>query len=272
MSSYRLTVLVDNKAGTGLIGEHGFALFMETPAGNILFDSGQNNALLLNAQSLGIQLEDTAILVLSHGHYDHTGGIEDLLKRNRKLEIYLHAAVFQPRYSLEEGKPRIIKMPLAAMEAVMHHPDDKVHWLTRPTTIHEGIGITGPIPRNCSFEDTGGSFYLDPDGKEIDTIRDDNAIWLHGKNGLIICLGCCHAGLLNTLEHVVRLTGEKRIDTIIGGMHLLHADRQRLDQTAEKLRRFDIRHIIACHCSGDDESATLPLTFNAGSCRGMPAS
>ncbi len=250
MSKYRLTILVDNRADTGLISEHGFALFMETPAGNVLLDSGQNAALLPNARTLGIELDQTAILVLSHGHYDHTGGVVDLLELNKSLEIYLHSGVFQPRYSLGNDTAKIIKMPLTAMEAIMHHPDSRVHWLTRPTDLHEGIGITGPIPRNCTFEDTGGKFFLDPEGKEIDIIRDDNAIWLQGKNGLTICLGCCHAGLLNTLDYIVKLTGEKRIDTIIGGLHLLQADESRLNKTADRLRRFDIRRITACHCSG----------------------
>ena len=257
MTTFRLTLVVDNKAADGLAAEHGYSLHIETPEGNLLLDTGQKGALLNNAEALGIDFSALSALVLSHGHYDHTGGIRDILEENRKLDIYLHAAVFQPRYSLDGRNARIIKMPLNAMEAVMHYDDRRVHWLTKPVSPLNGVGITGPIARKCEFEDTGGNFYLDPEGKEIDTIKDDVAVWLHGEAGLVVCLGCCHAGLVNTLDHIMTRTGEKRVDTIIGGMHLLHAGKERLDRTAAALNSMDIGRIIACHCSGDEAVSYL---------------
>lgn len=252
MSSFKLTVVVDNKGAEGLAVEHGYCLHIETPSGNLLLDTGQKDALIPNCESLGIALEDVSTLVLSHGHYDHTGGVSQVIRSNREVEIYLHSAAFHPRYSLDGEKPNIVKMPLKAMEAVMNHNDLKVHWLTRPLSPLPGVGITGPISRNCDFEDTGGRFYLDPAGREVDTIRDDVALWLHGEDGLVVCLGCCHAGLVNTLEYITARTGEKRISTIIGGMHLLHADTTRLEKTVQALSGYDIGRIIACHCSGDE--------------------
>lgn len=257
MKNFRFTIVVDNKASEGLVAEHGYALYVENAGGNLLLDTGQSGAFLPNAKALGIDFKEVSTLVLSHGHYDHTGGIADILQQNKKVEIYLHAGVFQPRYSFDGEKSSIVKMPLAAMQAVMHHADEKVHWLTRPVVLQDVIGITGPIPRDCPFENTGGKFYLDPEGKGIDIIQDDNAIWFHGPEGLVVALGCCHAGLVNTLNYILTITGASKIDTIIGGMHLLHADTDRLEKTVVALNKFDIKKIVACHCSGDEATHYL---------------
>lgn len=263
MSNCRLTVVVDNKAAEGLVAEHGFSLLIETDEQTILFDTGEKKALLSNMEALKIKPEKISTLVLSHGHYDHTGGVAEMLKRNRKLEIYLHAGVFQPRYSLDEEKPVIVKMPLAAMEAVMHHPDNKTHWLTKPMELSSKVGISGPIPRVNDYEDTGGSFYLDPEGRETDTLKDDVAMWFKGDEGLVVCLGCCHSGLVNTLTRVTEITGEKRIALVLGGMHLLNASSKRLEKTVEALAAFDIKRIIACHCSGESAVEYLNAHLNA---------
>jgi len=252
MSCHRLTIVVDNNAGNDLAAEHGFALFIEAAEHSLLLDSGQKDALLKNAPALAIDPALIDLLVLSHGHYDHTGNVAYLLRKNKNMHIYLHSGVFQPRYSLDDKRPAMIKMPLSAMQAVMQHPDDKVHWLTRPVSLDTTIGITGPIPRRFEFEDTGGRFFLDAEGHTIDIIRDDVALWLRGSKGLTLCLGCCHAGLINTLSYVFELSGEKRIDTIVGGLHLLHADERRLKKTVSELRKFDIGRIVACHCSGEE--------------------
>jgi len=248
----RLTVLVDNRAPEQLAAEHGFALHLETPDGNILFDTGQQSALLPNMERLGIDPEKIHALVLSHGHYDHTGGVAEMLKRNRNLEVYLHGGVFQPRYSLDGEAPAIVRMPFAAMEAITRHPESRVHWLTRPMSLFPSVGLTGPISRGNDFEDTGGPFYLDPEGREADTIKDDVAMWLHTPDGLVVCVGCCHSGLVNTLSHIVARTGEKRIAMIIGGLHLLKGSEQRLARTVEELGNYTIERIVACHCSGEE--------------------
>lgn len=250
--TFCLTVVVDNVAAEDLVAEHGYALHLETPAGNILFDTGQQAALTPNMARLGIDPGKISALVLSHGHYDHTGGVAELLKLNKDIEVYLHSAVFQPRYSLDGEAPAIVKMPFAAMEAITQHRETRIHWLSRPMALSAWIGITGPISRATDFEDTGGSFYLDPEGREVDIIRDDIAMWLHGPDGLIVCVGCCHSGLVNTLNHIAARTGEKRIAMVIGGLHLLTSSRERLERTVEALRTFEIGRIVACHCSGEE--------------------
>lgn len=265
----RLTVVVDNTAPGHLVAEHGFALHLATPEGNILFDTGQQAALLTNMARLGLDPQNLAALVLSHGHYDHTGGVAEILKMNPAVRLYLHSAAFQPRYCRDGDLPTVVRMPLAAMEAISRHPDDLVHWLTRPTPFSSFIGITGPISRITDFEDVGGSFSLDPDGRTADTIRDDVAMWLHTPQGLVVCVGCCHSGLVNTLDYIAARTGETRIALIIGGLHLLNSSSQRLERTVAELGRFSILKVVACHCSGEEATAFLRENLEAEVSRGQ---
>ena len=94
--------------------------------------------------------------------------------------------------------------------------------------------VTGPIPRRTTYEDTGGPFYQDAGFTQPDLIHDDQALWLESKSGIVVLLGCAHAGVVNTLNYIVELTGETSIHAVIGGMHLLRAQRPRLDGTGAR--------------------------------------
>lgn len=113
-----ITILVDNKAGLGLVGEHGLSLWIECGGHKILFDTGQGLALPFNAYKLGADLESADILVLSQGHYDHTGGVFHVLQRNPEVHVYCHPAAVLPRYSLYNGAVRHIHMPHSTMAAI----------------------------------------------------------------------------------------------------------------------------------------------------------
>jgi 7,8-dihydropterin-6-yl-methyl-4-(beta-D-ribofuranosyl)aminobenzene 5'-phosphate synthase len=247
----KITVLVDNQAGEGLAAEHGLSLWIEAKTTRILFDTGQGGALAANARNLGISLDQTDVLILSHGHFDHTGGIPHVLEHAGEIEVYSHPAVIQPRYSIHARTPRPIQMPSEARTALNRLPSERVHWIREATTLVPGIELTGPIPRDTRYEDPGGPFFLDPEGAHPDSIEDDMALWIDTPAGLIVCVGCCHAGLVNTLNHVTRLSDTKRIRAIIGGLHLLNASDERLDRTIATLRFLAPDRIIPCHCTGD---------------------
>jgi 7,8-dihydropterin-6-yl-methyl-4-(beta-D-ribofuranosyl)aminobenzene 5'-phosphate synthase len=226
-------------------------LWIETEDKRILFDTGQGSAFENNARVLGTDLGQTDILVLSHGHYDHTGGIAQVVNVAGQVEVYCHPGAVLPRYSIRNGMPKPIQMPREPMRALDNMPAQRLHWVTQSVLPLERIGITGPIPRETSYEDTGGPFYLDPEGKHPDPIDDDIALWIRTNEGLVICVGCCHAGLVNTLNHVRRLTNGSRIRAIIGGFHLLNASDQRLEQTMRELQFFSPDTVVPCHCTGE---------------------
>jgi len=256
----KITVLVDNRAGEGLLSEHGLSFWIEADGKRILFDTGQG-ALEFNARILGVNLAETDTLVLSHGHYDHTGGIPMVLREARSAEIFFHPGVTHSRYAIRGGKAKAIGMPREAMTAMEKLPPERLHPVQRPAMLSDRIGLTGPIPRAAAFEDTGGPFFLDPEGKAADPIEDDLALWIRTDDGLVVCAGCAHAGIVNTLDYVRGLAGGPRVRAVIGGMHLMEADPRRMTETIAALRVLPPDLLVPCHCTGEKAVEALTEAF-----------
>ncbi|HOW45275.1 MAG TPA: MBL fold metallo-hydrolase [Candidatus Aminicenantes bacterium] len=116
---------------------------------------------------------------------------------------------------------------------------------------------SGPIPRRTDFKDTGGPFFLDRAGTRPDPLNDDLALWLRAPAGLVVCVGCAHAGLVNTLEHVRCLNAGERLHVVIGGFHLGGASPERLRRTVAALREMEVERVVPCHCTGEAATAGL---------------
>lgn len=253
-----IKILIDNKSSGGLLEEHGFSVWVEVSGQTILFDTGQGKALAPNAAMLGCDLEQVDMLVLSHGHYDHGGAVSQVLRIAPATRVFCHAECFLPRYSIRPGEaPRTISMPQSEIEAILGLPDNRVQWVIAPLQIIPDIGISGAIPRVHPQEDTGGPFFLDPDGRHPDLIKDDMAMWILTDRGLIIITGCCHSGLINTVEHIRSVSGVERVFGVIGGLHLVNASRERLEATCSALRKWNPDFVIPCHCTGEEATAFL---------------
>lgn len=250
-----LTILVDNQARPPLASEHGFALWIQAEGRRILFDTGQGAALPGNAERLGIDPASADALVLSHGHYDHGGGIARVLEKNPALAVYAHPRVLRSRFAISDREIRPVQLPGSAMEALQRHPD--VHWVRREVRLGTDIGLTGPIPRPSTFEDPGGPFYLDPAGRFPDSVDDELALWIGTPAGLVVCVGCAHAGLINTLHLARRQSGLDRIAAVVGGFHLGSADGRRLERTVGALRQLAPERLVPCHCTGARAVRTL---------------
>jgi 7,8-dihydropterin-6-yl-methyl-4-(beta-D-ribofuranosyl)aminobenzene 5'-phosphate synthase len=249
----RLTILADNNAAPDLCCEHGFSLLIEAEGSTILFDTGQHpKTLSANTKQLGISLSSIDTLVLSHGHYDHTGNVSNVLEEAPHAHLYLHPAALTGRYSIRNGMAKPIGMPDTAKQAIAGLPQTAVHYVTQPVRLTGQIGITGPVMRRTAFEDTGGPFFLDPEGITPDPIEDDLALWISTKKGLVVVAGCCHAGIINTLDLITEITGKEHIALLIGGLHLSAAARERLDRTISSLKTRSIECIVPCHCTGKE--------------------
>lgn len=248
---------MDNTAAPGLASEHGLALWIEAHGRRVIFDTGQSAACVDNAQALGVPLAMADALVLSHGHYDHTGGVARVLELAPQVPVYAHPSVTQERYSIRDGQAKDLRMPARARKAFASLPPAQFHAVPSPLMLADGVGITGPMPRATAFEDAGGPFFLDAAGRYPDVIEDDVALWIETPQGLIVCCGCCHAGLINTLQYICHVTHTTRIAAIIGGLHLVNASSERLAATTAALQTYNPAAIVPLHCTGAVAVAAL---------------
>lgn len=252
-----ITVLAENTAqGMGVLGEHGLSLWIETPETCVLFDTGQGLALPHNAERLSIDLGCADAVVLSHGHYDHTGGLAYALGQAPRAKLFLHPSALIPRFTCRDGKAREIGIP-AHIRGAVEERRTSITWTRGPTEVAPGMFVTGPIPRRSGFEDTGGPFFLDADGTVPDPIEDDQAVWVETPGGVVVLLGCAHSGVVNTLDYIREQTGRKPIQAVAGGMHLGSASDERMARTIASLSQLSIEGIWPCHCTGATATAQL---------------
>lgn len=257
-----VTTLVENSVhARGLLAEHGLAFHLQVGPRSLLFDTGQSDLFLHNALKLRLSLADTEAIVLSHGHNDHTGGLHAAPEAAPRARFFLHRAALSPKFAGNpDGTSRSIGMDEAHAEAILAAPNGVV-WTTRPTEVLDGISVTGEIPRQNTFEDTGGRFFLDAACTRPDPLLDDQALFFDTAEGLVVLLGCAHSGVVNTLEYIRHITGGRPIHAILGGLHLLAASPERMEKTITSFRRLDIQRLAPGHCTGLPALAQLWTAF-----------
>jgi 7,8-dihydropterin-6-yl-methyl-4-(beta-D-ribofuranosyl)aminobenzene 5'-phosphate synthase len=257
-----ITIIVDNKIQTlDLATEHGLSMWINVDGKYILLDTGMGVALPENAAALGVDLRLTDAVVLSHGHFDHTSGLPYVLEQGISPKIYMHPDAVQMRYGCLQTPPhRPIGMRPEIAELLSARAADIIQ-TTQPVQVMEHLWVTGPIPRKTSFEDTGGSFFIDEACQVKDLIPDDQALWMETAEGIVVLLGCAHSGIVNTLDYIAELTRAKRFHAVIGGMHLLNASSGRIDATMNALRHYHVQVIAPCHCTGETPMAILQEQF-----------
>jgi 7,8-dihydropterin-6-yl-methyl-4-(beta-D-ribofuranosyl)aminobenzene 5'-phosphate synthase len=254
-----IIVLVDNKTTRAdLIAEHGLSLWIEYKEKQILFDTGQSDAFIKNAKQLGVDLARTDVIVISHGHYDHTGGLSAILDIATKAKIYLHPAATEPKFSQKTSAAKSIGMSDSAKKAIQGR---HVIWTVTPAQLFSGMAVTGQVPRINNFEDVGGVFFLDENCQKADELLDDQTLFIESAMGLIVVFGCAHSGVVNALDYISKLTGQNKIYAVIGGMHLMNANRTRIANTINAFARYDIQKIVPLHCTGQNAMEKLKNAF-----------
>jgi 7,8-dihydropterin-6-yl-methyl-4-(beta-D-ribofuranosyl)aminobenzene 5'-phosphate synthase len=234
----------------GLLAEHGFAAWVEADGFRLLFDTGQGMALVHNAGELHLPLETLGAVVLSHGHYDHTGGLAAVLARSPSARLYLHPAAARAKFARSQGPPhRAIGMPAEA-RAALERAAGRVIRNTAAVEIAAGVIATGEIPRRRPAAAEGGRFFLDPECRTPDLFADEQALLIRTPAGLVVVTGCAHAGLPATLEWCRLLGGGLPVHAVFGGFHLAAATEAELEGAAAALEESGAKVIGACHCTG----------------------
>ena len=203
MGQTKITVLCENTAGRpmGLTGEHGFSALIEKDGQTILFDTGQGMSLANNTQVLGINLAQVKRVVLSHGHYDHTGGLPAVLYPPRGVEVIAHPDIFSKKYAETEtsaGKQRIfigIKYSQDYLEGALQA---RFNFIQEFSEIAEGIFFSGEVPRETDFEYPDKRLKVEHMGKITDDpLLDDISLLIETDQGPVILLGCSHSWVVN---------------------------------------------------------------------------
>jgi 7,8-dihydropterin-6-yl-methyl-4-(beta-D-ribofuranosyl)aminobenzene 5'-phosphate synthase len=250
-----VTILVDNTVATayprGLRGEWGFA----AAVGDVLFDTGGSGSLVHNARLLDVPTRFDSV-VLSHAHPDHTTGLDTLLDPTDRPTLYLHPELWADRYRIEspEGDPLPdpVHIGIPYAKAAVEGGADLVEH-REPVEVAPGVVALGEIPRPHPATTVG---KIERDGQLVDDpVVDDQALAVRTTEGTALVVGCCHAGLRNTIEYAETVTGDE-VRSVVGGTHLVALEAEAVHELADWLSgKLDL--FAGCHCTGFEAQRIL---------------
>lgn len=267
-----ITVLMENSknsANPELQSKHGLSFFITATIDDdkkvtIMMDAGPSpEALLHNAEVLGIHLEDVDVVVLSHGHYDHTGGLMAALKQmNRQVTVVGHPMLFDPKLKI---MPHLRHIGAPFRQCDIEAAGGVPILSTSPVKVSEGIVTTGEVPRKTNFEAVKGFWTISDKKFAEDIMIDDQSLVIdvEGK-GLVVVSGCAHSGIINTINYAKKITGNSRVYGALGGFHLMSADNKRIEATVDELKKLNLEFVGPCHCTG--KKAIKKMKGELGKC------
>ena len=262
MGATKITVLCENRAGVliGVTGEHGFAALIEKDGEKLLMDTGQGMTIQGNATALGIDLSSINKISLSHGHYDHTGGLPFVLYPPRNVEIIAHPDIFDRKYvelDSPQGKQRHFIGMKFTREFLESGLGAKFSMKKEYEEISPGIFFSGEVPRLTEFETSdpmlkarrGDDFIDDP-------LLDDASLLIETDSGPVILTGCAHSGIVNIMNHFQKKSGHDKFHAVIGGTHLgFMGVSNKLEKTMDAFDDFNLNVIAVSHCTGNEAAA-----------------
>ena len=252
--------LVDNKTENAkCMAEWGLSVLIETGGKRILLDAGTTDLYRTNAEVLGVNLQDVDALVISHGHFDHTGGVPSFVKVNDKAPVYLHKDALYEAYGETDGKVETEACSIQWSEEEMDVIWPRIQFTSGKVQIFDHVTLIGDIPdlegypateqfwRRIEKEDGSGETELIPD-----TMSHEQVLVVEEEKGLYIFSGCSHRGVVPTLRHVQNLMPGKRIAGLIAGMHLYPASPAMRRKIVQEIAALDMDVVFPVHCTGMD--------------------
>lgn len=255
---WKITILVNNYTrGNKFRAEHGLSLLLENEKSGsaILLDTGASaDVLLHNAKILGVDWNRLSAVVLSHGHWDHTGGLDALYAElNRPVPLMYHPDAFLPKASSKPSFHSIGTAYPASGNAIAFPSRND-------TRLADDLWVTGEIPRTFSLDREASANFLQIKGDvfQEDPVMDDRSLVIEKPGeGFFLVTGCCHSGLVNTLDYVKGKSADKKVLGVIGGIHTIGASADRLNATIGRLKEEAPGFIAPIHCTGAKEAAII---------------
>jgi 7,8-dihydropterin-6-yl-methyl-4-(beta-D-ribofuranosyl)aminobenzene 5'-phosphate synthase len=241
-----------------LKGAHGQAFYITVDDKNILFDTGGDSEVLLhNMNELGLSPKAITKIFFSHGHYDHTHGLPgllDSLNPAKPIPVFGHPAIIEKKMFKMDLIKRNIGFPDLSED---QQNKINLHLSNESIELAKGLTSTGEILHRPHQDGREPNAYHEVGGNlEVDPVFDDQSIVIDTEEGVVLITGCCHAGLLNTLEHVKKMKN-KKIKAIIGGTHMVRFSKEEVDQVANVLEKdYGIPDLYLNHCT---DNFPLPL-------------
>lgn len=243
----KIVVLTENTVyRQGILAEHGLSLYIEKEDKKYLFDTGQSGVFLKNAKILDVNMEDLDGIILSHGHYDHCGGLEEFAKTYELPKIYVRKEAFDKKY--HQGKNNCREIGIPWKREIL---GDHVIFTHEFEEIAKDIYVLGKIPLKNEFESVAEGMLVETGGKkQPDFMTDEQMLIIRDKEGLYVFLGCSHVGVINALSYVEEKFPGEHIHLLLAGMHLSQASDRRLQETMQELEKREIDTMIPVHCTG----------------------
>ncbi len=249
--STRITTLIENNQGEhkGLLSEHGLSFFIEKDEYSILFDTGHSGAFVQNAAQLQKNLAKVDHVVLSHGHYDHSGGLRSLMELTTDFKLTVGQGFFNEKYG--DNNNSIEYLGNNFTETFLHKKDISYQFAHKDVTeLVEQVYVITNFPRIHKDEVINPRFSLLESGIFIpDRFSDEILLAIDSAHGLILLLGCSHPGMKNMVTFAVEILG-RPLYAVLGGTHLVESDRKSMELSMKFLERDDLKVVGVSHCTG----------------------
>jgi 7,8-dihydropterin-6-yl-methyl-4-(beta-D-ribofuranosyl)aminobenzene 5'-phosphate synthase len=247
----RITTLVENSGGEHLAlkHEHGLSFYIEKDNHSILFDTGQSQNFILNAEQLQLDMGALSHVVVSHGHYDHSGGLRSLIQVHSGFKLTLGQGFFDEKYAFYNGSYEFLGNNFD--EAYLQDQSISYAFVeSQVTEILDGVWVVTGFSRTHQDELISSRFLLRKNGRfEPDLFNDEVLVAVDSPEGIIVLLGCSHPGMKNMID-TVRHLFQRPVYAVLGGTHLVEASRESLEKSISYLADESFKVLGVSHCTG----------------------